>query len=59
MKGSAMDMMQNLGILVVAATAFWFFLKIKDRIDFLSHEIRWLRKELESLKPVEINSEYD
>ena len=54
-----MDMMQNLGILVVAATAFWFFLKIKDRIDFLSHEIRWLRKELESLKPVEINSEYD
>lgn len=54
-----MDALQNVALLVIAATAFWFYLKMKDRIDFLSHEIRWLRKELDSLKPVEIKSDYD
>jgi len=54
-----MDAFQNVAVLVVAATAFWFYLKLKERVDFLSHEVRWLRKELEALKPTEIKSVYD
>lgn len=54
-----MDAVQNVAVLVVAATAFWFYLKLKERVDFLSHEVRWLRKELEALKPTEIKSVYD
>jgi hypothetical protein len=30
--------------------------KLKERIDFLEHEVRWLRQELEELKPAEIRS---
>lgn len=54
-----MDMLQSLVILLVGATAFWVYLKLKTRIEFLEHEVRWLRKELEDLKPTEVKSAYD
>ncbi len=54
-----MDVFQNVAILLVGATAFWVFLKLKERIEFLEHEVRWLRKELEELKPTEIRSAND
>lgn len=54
-----MDIVQSLVILLVGATAFWVYLKLKTRIEFLEHEIRWLRKELEDLKPTEVKSAYD
>ena len=54
-----MDGLQSVAILAVAATAFWVFLKLKERIDFLEHEVRWLRKEIEDMKPTEVKSVYD
>ncbi|MFY0614991.1 MAG: hypothetical protein JXQ99_25905 [Hyphomicrobiaceae bacterium] len=51
-----MDIFQSLAILLVAATAFWVYIKLKQRIEFLEHEVRWLRNELEMLKPTEIRS---
>ena len=51
-----MDAIQSLAIFLVAATAFWAFVKLKQRIEFLEHEVRWLRKELEMLKPTEVHS---
>jgi hypothetical protein len=51
-----MDAIQSLAIFFVAATAFWVFVKLKQRIEFLEHEVRWLRKELEMLKPTEVRS---
>ncbi len=54
-----MDAIQNLAILFVAATVFWAHLKLKDRIKFVEHEVRWLRKEMESMKPTEVRSAYD
>ena len=44
---------------LVGATAFWGYLKLQERISFLEHEVRWLRSELESLKPTEVKSTYD
>ncbi len=54
-----MDAFQSLAIVVVGFTAFWVFLKLKERIELLEHEVRWLRSELEALKPREIRSAYD
>jgi hypothetical protein len=54
-----MDILQNTVIVLVAATAFWIYLKLNARLVFLEHEVRWLRQELESLKPTEIRSIYD
>ncbi len=54
-----MDAIQNLGMLVIAATALWTYLKLKERIEFLEHEVRWLRKEMEDMKPAEVKSVYD
>jgi hypothetical protein len=51
-----MDAIQSLAILLVAATAFWVYIKLKQRIELLEHEVRWLRKELDMLKPTEIRS---
>ena len=51
-----MDAIQSLAIFLVGATAFWVFVKLKQRIEFLEHEVRWLRKELEMLKPTEVHS---
>jgi hypothetical protein len=54
-----MDAVQTVVIVLIAATAFWAYLKLKERIEFLEHEIRWLRNELEAVKPTEIKSAYD
>ncbi len=54
-----MDAIQNLAMLLVAATVFWTYLKLKERIEFLEHEVRWLRQEMEDLKPTEVKSVYD
>ncbi len=45
-------------IALIGITAAWLYLKLKERVDFLEHEVRWLRSELESLKPTEIKSSY-
>jgi hypothetical protein len=52
----ALDVM---AIALVAATALWGFLKLQERISFLEHEVRWIRNELELLKPREVESAYD
>ena len=54
-----MAAIQNLVMLVIVATVFWTYLKLKERIEFLEHEIRWLRKEMEDMKPTEIKSAND
>lgn len=54
-----MDAIQSLAILLVAGTAFWVYYKLKERIEFLEHEVRWLRKELEAVKPTEVKSAFD
>lgn len=51
-----MDIAQSLAILLVGATAFWVYLKLNARTELLEHEVRWLRKELEALKPTEVKS---
>ena len=54
-----MDAVQGFALLLVAGTAFWFYIKMKERMDLLEHEVRWLRQELEELKPTEVRSAYD
>lgn len=54
-----MDTFQTLAIALVGCTAFWGFLKLKERIELLEHEVRWLRQELEDSKPKEVKSLYD
>lgn len=54
-----MDVFQSLAIALVGATAFWVYLKLKERLELVEHEVRWLRKELEALKPTEVKSSYD
>ena len=48
-----------LAIALFAGTAIWGYSKLQERISFLEHEVRWLRNELESLKPREVKSAYD
>lgn len=54
-----MDAIQSVLLLLVAATAFWVYYRLKERLELLEHEVRWLRQELESLKPTEVRSAYD
>jgi hypothetical protein len=54
-----MDIFQSMAILLVAATAFWVYIRLKERLEFLEHEVRWLRQELESLKPTQVKSAYN
>jgi len=54
-----MDAFQTVAIVLFGGTAGWAFLKLKERIDFLEHEVRWLRNELETMKPTESESESD
>jgi hypothetical protein len=54
-----MHVLDHLPLALIAATALWGFLKLQERITFLEHEVRWLRNELESLKPREVKSIYD
>ena len=51
--------LETLPLALVAATALWGYLKLQERMSFLEHEVRWLRSELESLKPREVKSAYD
>jgi hypothetical protein len=54
-----MESIQGFAILLVAATAFWFYIRLKERLDAIEHEVRWLRQELEELKPTEVRSNFD
>jgi len=54
-----MDAIQSLAILLIGATAFWVYTKLRERLELLEHEVRWLRQELETLKPTEVKSAYD
>ena len=54
-----MDIIQSLALLLIGGTIFWAYWKQKERLDFLEHEVRWLRQELEDLKPKEVKSIYD
>lgn len=49
-KGLHMDPLQNIAILLIAGTLIWLFLKLKERIELLEHEVRWLRSELDAMK---------
>jgi biopolymer transport protein ExbB/TolQ len=51
-----MEEAQSIAILVVAATSFWAFIALKKRIEFLEHEVRWLRSELNDIKLVDSDS---
>jgi len=53
----AMDDAQNIAILIVAATSFWTFIALRKRIEFLEHEARWLRSELNDIKLVDSDSQ--
>jgi hypothetical protein len=48
-----MDFVQNIAILVVGATSFWAFITLRKRIEFLEHEVRWLRSEFNDIKLVD------
>jgi len=52
-----MDDAQNIAILIVAATLFWTFIALRKRIEFLEHEVRWLRSELNDIKLVDSDSQ--
>lgn len=45
--------------MLVGVSVMWGFLRLKERIDLLEHEVRWLRSELEELKPREVRSAND
>ena len=49
----------SLALILLAGTGCWSFMKLRERLVFLEHEVRWLRSELESLKPREIRSVND
>jgi hypothetical protein len=54
-----MDYIGGVLILLVGVSVMWGFLRLKERIDLLEHEVRWLRSELEELKPREVRSAND
>ena len=49
----------SLALVLAAGTGYWSIMKLRERLVFLEHEVRWLRSELESLKPREIRSAND
>ena len=48
-----MDEIHSIAILVVAVTAFWAFIALKKRIEFLEHEVRWLRSEFNNVRLID------
>ncbi len=58
-KGFGMDPLQNIVILLIAGTVIWIFMKLKERIEFLEHEVRWLRSELDGMKGGYRGDDYD
>jgi hypothetical protein len=49
----------SLALILAVGIGYWSLMKLRERIAFLEHEVRWLRSELESLKPREIKSAND
>jgi biopolymer transport protein ExbB/TolQ len=48
-----MEGAQSIAVLIVAATSFWAFIALRKRIEFLEHEVRWLRSELNDIKLID------
>lgn len=48
-----MEEAQSIALLIVAATCFWAFIALRKRIEFLEHEVRWLRSELNDIKLID------
>jgi hypothetical protein len=48
-----------LAIVLLAFTVLWLLIKLREKVELLEHEVRWLRQELEELKPTEIKSAND
>lgn len=46
-----MDAIQSLIIVLVGGAGIWGYFQFRQRIELLEHEVRWLRQELDSLKP--------
>jgi hypothetical protein len=51
-----MNAFMSMALLLLAGTGYWSLMKLRERLAFLEHEVRWLRSELENLKPREIRS---
>lgn len=54
-----MDAFTTTALLLVIATSVWGYARLNERIALLEHELRWLRQELEELKPTEVKSVVD
>ncbi len=52
-----MEEAQSIALLIVAATCFWAFIALRKRIEFLEHEVRWLRSELNDIKLIDSDSQ--
>ncbi len=52
-----MEVVLGMAVLLVAGTSFWAFLTLKKRIEFLEHEVRWLRAEFNEYKPYSSRAE--
>mgnify|MGYP001825251510 FL=1 len=55
----AMDGFTSIALVLVLATGGWGYIRLGERIALLEHEVRWLRQELEQLKPTEVKSVFD
>ena len=49
----------GLALILAMVAGYLFFMRLRERLLFLEHEVRWLRAELESLKPREIGSRFE
>ena len=54
-----MDEAQSIALLVIAPTSFWAFIALRKRIEFLEHEVRWLRSELNDIKLIDSDGRGD
>jgi len=54
-----MDAFTTAALILVIATSVWGYIRLSERIALLEHELRWLRQELEELKPTEVRSVFD
>lgn len=54
-----MDVSTAIALALAIATGAWGYVRLNERINLLEHEVRWLRQELEQLKPTEVKSAYD
>lgn len=54
-----MDLLAITALALVTATGIWAYMRLNERIALLEHEVRWLRQEIEELKPNEVKSAFD